>query len=91
MSTVFKRIGRVNDPPILLFLRNQEDSVAETAPGFMFAVINRFQFLPGMSQVFGQGVILSCKPMGSDSMLEIAFEKAGTKKLMANYAKLEKK
>lgn len=42
-------------------------------------------------KVFGQGVILSSKPMGNDSMLEIAFEKAGTKKLMANYAKLEKK
>ena len=42
-------------------------------------------------KVFGQGVIVSSKPMGNDSMLEIAFEKAGTKKLMANYAKLEKK
>ena len=42
-------------------------------------------------KVFGQGVILSCKAMGNDSMLEIAFQKAGTKKLMANYAKLEKK
>ena len=42
-------------------------------------------------KVFGQGVILSSKPMGNDSMLEIAFEKAGTKKLMANYAKLQKK
>lgn len=42
-------------------------------------------------KVFGQGVILSAKPMGNDSMLEIAFEKSGTKKLMANYAKLEKK
>ncbi len=42
------------------------------------------------SKVFGLGVVLSVKPMGGDSMLEIAFEKAGTKKLMANYAKLEK-
>ena len=42
-------------------------------------------------KVFGEGVILSCKAMGNDSMLEIAFQKAGTKKLMANYAKLEKK
>ena len=42
------------------------------------------------SKVFGVGVVLSVKPMGNDSMLEIAFEKAGTKKLMANYAKLEK-
>ena len=41
------------------------------------------------SKVFGQGVVLSVKPMGSDQMLEIAFETAGTKKLMANYAKLE--
>ena len=42
-------------------------------------------------KVFGQGVVVSSKPMGNDSMLEIAFEKVGTKKLMANYAKLEKK
>ncbi|MDD6012303.1 MAG: 3'-5' exonuclease [Oscillospiraceae bacterium] len=41
-------------------------------------------------KVFGKGVILSAKPMGNDAMLEIAFETAGTKKLMANYAKLEK-
>ncbi len=41
-------------------------------------------------KVFGKGVIVSAKPMGNDSMLEIAFEKSGTKKLMANYAKLEK-
>ena len=41
------------------------------------------------SKVFGLGVVLSVKPMGSDNMLEIAFETAGTKKLMANYAKLE--
>ncbi|MBQ4208699.1 MAG: ATP-binding domain-containing protein, partial [Clostridia bacterium] len=44
-----------------------------------------------VSKVFGQGVVLSVRPMGNDSMLEIAFETAGTKKLMANYAKLEKK
>ena len=44
-----------------------------------------------LSKVFGTGVVLSVKKMGNDSMLEIAFEKAGTKKLMANYAKLEKK
>ncbi len=43
-----------------------------------------------MHKVFGQGVIVSSKPMGSDAMLEIAFQKAGTKKLMANYAKLQK-
>ncbi len=41
-------------------------------------------------KVFGQGVILSVKPMGGDQLLEIAFEKAGTKKIMAKFAKLEK-
>ena len=43
-----------------------------------------------MHKVFGQGVIVSSKPMGNDAMLEIAFQSAGTKKLMANYAKLQK-
>ena len=43
-----------------------------------------------MSKAFGKGVVLSVKPMGNDSMLEFAFDKVGTKKLMANYAKLEK-
>jgi DNA helicase-2/ATP-dependent DNA helicase PcrA len=28
--------------------------------------------------------------MSNDNMLEIAFEKVGTKKIMANYAKLKK-
>ena len=39
---------------------------------------------------FGTGVILSAKPMGNDYLLEVAFDKAGTKKLMANFARLEK-
>ena len=39
---------------------------------------------------FGTGVILSCKPMGGDVLMEVAFDKAGTKKMMANYARLEK-
>ena len=41
-------------------------------------------------KAFGTGVILSAKPMGNDTLLEIAFDKAGTKKLMANFAKLDK-
>ena len=41
-------------------------------------------------KTFGVGVILSVQPMGNDNLLEVAFDKAGTKKLMANYAKLEK-
>ena len=66
---------------------NQKPKAAETpkAPSVSYNVGDGV-----MHKVFGKGVIVSSKPMGSDSMLEIAFEKAGTKKLMANYAKLQK-
>lgn len=39
---------------------------------------------------FGTGIVISSKPMGNDILLEIAFDKVGTKKVMANFAKLEK-
>lgn len=41
-------------------------------------------------KTFGTGVILSANQMGGDMLLEIAFDKAGTKKLMAKFAKIEK-
>ncbi len=41
-------------------------------------------------KAFGTGVVLSATPMGNDCLLEIAFDKAGTKKIMSNYAKLQK-
>ncbi|MGN0613704.1 MAG: ATP-dependent helicase [Porcipelethomonas sp.] len=40
--------------------------------------------------IFGEGTVLSVKKMGNDAMLEIAFDKVGTKKIMANFAKLQK-
>lgn len=39
---------------------------------------------------FGEGKILSMTAMAGDTLLVIDFDKAGQKKLMANYAKLEK-
>lgn len=39
---------------------------------------------------FGTGTVLSLKPMGNDTLMEVAFDKAGTKKMMANFARLEK-
>ena len=39
---------------------------------------------------FGEGVILSAEKMGSDMLLEIAFNSIGTKKLLAKVAPLEK-
>ena len=41
-------------------------------------------------KAFGEGMIISMKPMGGDILLEIAFDKFGTKKVMSNFAKLEK-
>ncbi|MBQ4337955.1 MAG: UvrD-helicase domain-containing protein [Clostridia bacterium] len=41
-------------------------------------------------KAFGEGVVLSVKNMGNDSLLEVAFTTAGTKKIMANFAKIEK-
>lgn len=40
--------------------------------------------------MFGEGKVLSVREMGADVLYEIAFDKAGTKKLMATYAKLLK-
>ena len=41
-------------------------------------------------KAYGEGIVLSAKPMGNDTLLEIAFTNAGTKKIMANFAKVEK-
>lgn len=41
-------------------------------------------------KTFGVGTILSASPMGNDVLLEIAFDSAGTKKLMSNFARLKK-
>ncbi len=39
---------------------------------------------------FGEGEILSVKPMGADKLIEVMFDSVGTKKLMGTYAKLKK-
>ena len=66
--------------PALTALKPEKSAAAQT-------------FQPG-DQVkhvtFGVGTILSSKPMGGDILYEIAFEKVGTKKLMATYARLTK-
>ncbi len=41
-------------------------------------------------KVFGEGLVLSSKPMGGDCLVEIAFDKVGTKKIMSNFARLKK-
>ncbi len=41
-------------------------------------------------KVFGVGMVVSAVAMGNDVMLEICFDKVGTKRVMSNFAKLEK-
>lgn len=51
------------------------------------------QFQPGDTvehKAFGTGVISTVRPMGNDMLLEVVFQKAGTKKLMARMANLQK-
>ena len=59
----------------------------------LFAQKSAAAFEPGdrvSHMTFGVGEILSVKQMGTDTLYEIVFEKVGTKKLMATYARLKK-
>ena len=56
------------------------------------AQASRKEYLPGQTvehKTFGKGMIISAKQMGNDTLLEIAFDSVGTKKLMAAFAKLK--
>lgn len=53
----------------------------------------RIIFNPGdrvKHQTFGEGEILSARNMGADVLYEVMFDRVGTKRLMATYAKLQK-
>ncbi len=41
-------------------------------------------------KIFGKGTVMGVSSLGGDTLYEVAFEKVGTKKLMAAYAKLKK-
>ena len=43
-----------------------------------------------LPKAFGTGLIVSATPMANDTLLEVAFDKVGTKKLFANFARLTK-
>ena len=42
-------------------------------------------------KTFGEGSILKIEPMGGDHLLTIHFDKVGAKRLMATFARLEKR
>jgi len=43
-----------------------------------------------LHKVFGEGTVLAGERMGNDTLLEIAFDRVGTKKIMANFAGIAK-
>ena len=43
-----------------------------------------------LHKAFGTGLIVFATPMANDTLLEVAFDKVGTKKLFANFARLTK-
>lgn len=50
-------------------------------------------FAPGdrvRHNIFGEGTVLTVTKMANDSLMEVAFDSRGTKKLMANFAKIQK-
>ncbi len=54
---------------------------------------NKIMLVPGdrvRHMTFGEGEILSSRQMGKDTLYEVMFDKVGTKKLMATYARLQK-
>ncbi len=53
--------------------------------GKSFAVGDRV-----VHNIFGEGTVLKAVQMSNDTLLEIAFEKVGTKKIMANFANIRK-
>ena len=55
--------------------------------------VNKTHFEAGdrvVHNVFGEGNVVSAKAVGNDTLLEITFDSRGSKKIMANFAKIEK-
>ncbi len=65
--------------------RNKIHASSEKKPSVSYSTGERVSHM-----IFGEGTIISVTPASNDAMLEVAFDKVGTKKIMANYAKLKK-
>lgn len=66
-------------------LANKKRTEKQSTPSIDFAVGDRVSH-----NIFGQGTVLSATKMSNDTMLEVAFDSKGTKKIMANFAKIKK-
>lgn len=69
------------------YLREQSlrSAPAPAAPAQRFSAGERIRH-----RVFGDGTVISASPLGNDTLLEVGFDTVGTKKLMANFAKITK-
>ncbi len=66
------------------FFRYAEKN-SSSAPDLSFTAGDRVK-----SFIHGEGTVLTVTPMGGDVLLEIAFDRVGTKKIMAKYARIRK-
>lgn len=89
-SLIERRAPKIAPPPV------KAAAPKVGRPASMFASSNTAPKAPAYRvgqqvshSVFGRGMVVLSKAVGNDTLLEVAFDKAGTKKLMANFAKLK--
>ncbi len=98
IELVDKTIQKMQDMPADLsrgfgrsYLQNASAGVKPKSPAPTASAV---QFTAGdrvNSSVFGDGTVLSAEPIpGGDFLMEIAFDRVGTKKIMAKYQKIRK-
>ncbi len=80
-----KAVGKPN------YLKSMaQKSAASAAPGSVSENVSYNAGERVHHNTFGDGTVLSAKPMGGDWLLEIAFDEQGTKKVAAKFAKMKK-
>ncbi len=84
-STIYTTRANAQRPASMFETPQAVKKPVQTAGKKTFAVGDKVNH-----NVFGQGVVVKVTPIANDSMLEITFEKVGTKKVMANYAPVTK-
>lgn len=66
-------------------LSKKKRTETHTSANISFSIGDRVKH-----NIFGEGTVLKATKMSNDTMLEVAFDKRGTKKIMANFAKIKK-
>ena len=92
-KTVYTQGGQTSYCPTRTFGTSRPSAMPRMAPSTPVGKPALPAFSAGdrvRHTTFGDGIILSTKNMGGDVLYEIAFDKVGTKKLMATYARLKK-